>query len=189
MAQSTKQKIRKDILTRLKRQKEEDRLRKSRDIQRNIEKLPEYQGARTILYYASFAGEVDTHGMMRQAMQDGKQVVLPVVDQETRTIMPHGIERLEEDLEHGPYNIQQPKIRSAIALELSALDLVIVPGLAFDRRNNRLGRGGGYYDRFLKILPSHIPSIGIAFDFQILPRIPVDPHDQPVSRIISNGLE
>ena len=65
------------------------------------------------------------------------------------------------------------------------IDLVIVPGLAFDLKGNRLGRGAGYYDRFLKILAPEVPSIGLAFGFQIVEDIPVHLHDMPVFRVLS----
>ena len=65
--------------------------------------------------------------------------------------------------------------------------MVVVPGVAFDKKNNRLGRGKGYYDRFLKMLPFSTPTIGLAFDFQIVENLPVkEPHDVPVSQVIYN---
>jgi 5-formyltetrahydrofolate cyclo-ligase len=71
-------------------------------------------------------------------------------------------------------------------LDISALDAVLVPGVAFDKQNFRLGRGGGYYDRFLNNLPKKIHTIGLAFDFQVVDRLPHDHHDIPVHRLIIN---
>ena len=70
---------------------------------------------------------------------------------------------------------------------LDEIDLSIIPGVAFDKKNHRLGRGAGYYDRFLSSLPRKIPSIGLAFDFQIVASFPLQEHDVPVSRVITNA--
>lgn len=66
------------------------------------------------------------------------------------------------------------------------MDLVIVPGLAFDRNGHRLGRGGGYFDRFLEKVPAQVPRIGLAFRFQVVARLPRESHDQPVDRVITD---
>ena len=98
-----------------------------------------------------------------------------------RTIRPciwDGRQRLEK----GHYGILEPAQKRFC--EIKALDLVIVPGVAFDRRGNRLGRGKGYYDGFLSRLPKDTPSIGLAFDFQILPTLPTTPTDVSVRSVI-----
>ena len=72
-------------------------------------------------------------------------------------------------------------------MDLGNIELVVVPGVAFDRRNFRLGRGGGYYDRFLAKIPSHTPTIGLAFDFQMIDALPEkETHDRPVSLVLTN---
>ena len=73
------------------------------------------------------------------------------------------------------------------AFDVNRLDLVFVPGLAFDLKNHRLGRGKGYYDRFLKTLPAHVKRWGLTFDFQLFNSIPVDGSDAPVDKVITNG--
>ena len=89
---------------------------------------------------------------------------------------------LNERLIKGPYGVRQPSARTGVSL--SKLDVVVVPGVAFDRRGNRLGRGKGYYDRFLKKLPKKTHRIGLAFDFQILPAMPVSRHDLGVDKVL-----
>ncbi|HSV43334.1 MAG TPA: 5-formyltetrahydrofolate cyclo-ligase [Candidatus Bathyarchaeia archaeon] len=173
------------MLTLLKNQKEEDRLRKSSVIQEKLFHDPDFERSKTVLFYASFSGEVETFGAMRQAMMLGKRVGLPIVNVKKKTMLPRRVTSLEDDLEYGPYTIKQPKGDSTKEIDLSEIDLVLVPALAFDRQGYRLGRGAGYYDRFLESFP-HIPHIGLAFDFQILDRLPVEPHDRPVTKIISN---
>ena len=183
-AVTSKQEIRRRIIDLLKQQKEDQRLSKSRAIAEQVLKLQEFQKAKTILFYASFAGEVDTFDLMKKALDQDKDVVLPCVLTDTQGLELRRIRDLDNDLEYGPYHIQQPKKEKTQRIEPARLDLVIVPGVAFDRSNNRLGRGAGYYDRFLTDLSFRIPSVGLAFDFQMIERVPIDLHDVPVNRVI-----
>lgn len=181
-----KKEIRQKVLSLLKNQREEDQLRKSIEIKNKFFADLDYVNSKIVLFYASFAGEVDTFGMMRQALEDGKQIALPIVNVQTKEIIPKLITSLEEDLEYGPYNIKQPKRNVTQDIDICQIDLAVVPAVAFDRKNNRLGRGAGYYDRFLEKIPQGIPLIGLAFDFQILEQLPIDDHDLPVTKVISN---
>ena len=171
----------------LRNQKEEDRLRKSEAIRKKLFSLKEFKRAKTILFYASFDGEVETLKMMKQAKKLKKTIALPIVIKTHRKIIPRLIRNLRTGLCRGAYGILEPKKGCCEPLELSKLDLVLVPGIAFDKRNHRLGRGLGYYDRFLRKLPARIPAIGLAFDFQVVHRLPpVQSHDVQLSRIVSN---
>jgi len=181
----SKQVVRKTILTLLKEQKEEDRLGKSSQIRDRLFQDPDVAQSKTVLFYASFAGEVETFAMIRQALQDGKQIALPCVNVHTKEIFPKRVVNLEEDLEYGPYHIRQPKGDVTQDVAIETIDLVVVPAVAFDRNHYRLGRGAGYYDRFLSKLSSDIPRIGLAFDFQILDALPIEEHDLPVARVIT----
>ncbi len=186
MSKDQKAIIRKEVLSLLRNQKEEERFKKSLVIQKKFLSIQEFKNAKTILFYASFDGEVDTFDMMRQAQRHGKKIALPYITKENKTIVPIVINCLEEDLEGGLYGIQQPKYEATRSIPLDALDLVVVPGIAFDNENNRLGRGLGFYDRLLKNLPSKIPSVGLAFDFQVVDHLPRHQHDMPVSHVITN---
>lgn len=148
--------------------------------------IPEFQNAKTILFYASFDGEVETFEMMTQALHMGKTIALPHIIPESAIFQPVVVHNLEEDLETGPYGIPQPRWRDDCLLSAEGVDACIVPGVAFDHENFRLGRGAGYYDRFLKNLLPRTPTVGLAFDFQIVDRLPHHPHDIPVSRVIAN---
>jgi len=178
--------LRKKLLKELRDQKEEDRLRRSTEIQRKLFALPEFRKARQVLFYASFDGEVETGRMIRQAFGLGKRVALPTIVVKEKKIIPISVDNYEEDLETGPYGIQQPRPTSSRAVSLEEIDLAIVPGVAFDKSCNRLGRGEGYYDRFLKDLPPHIPSVGLAFHFQVVDRLPHREHDVPVSLVLTD---
>ena len=175
------------MLTLLRHQKEEERLDKSLVILKKLFKMKKFKGAWTILFYASAHGEVDTFEMIKRAQKLGKKIGLPRIIRGRSSIVPTLVSNLDKDLKKGPYGIKQPKESRGKTLNLKKIDMVIVPGLAFDRCHYRLGRGAGYYDRFLKKLPSHIPTIGLAFDFQIIKTLPQKAaHDVPVSQVVFN---
>ena len=158
---------------------------KSEAIARKLSALDIYRQAQTILFFASFAEEVNTFPMMERALAEGKHVALPTINKSNRTFKAHQLTSLE-DLEEGPYGIQQIKSSAARDLGPEDLDLVVVPALAVDRRGNRLGRGGGYYDRFLENLPKDIPTVGLVFDFQLLDTLPTDAHDVALKHVLTN---
>ena len=184
--QTQKKNIRKRIVQLLKGQKEDERLRKSLVILERLFATPEFQSAKTILFYASFQGEVETFVMMRRAQLLGKRIALPMILKEEKTIIPAVVENLDDDLAPGPYGIPQPRTDKTKTIEPGALDLLVVPGLAFDADNRRLGRGAGYYDRFLSGISNRIPSVGLAFDFQMVKSLPYQPHDAVMSHVITN---
>lgn len=185
----TKKELRERILTLLRNQKEEERVKKSLVISHKLFAMPEFQKSSGVLFYASFDGEVHTFEMMQQTQKLGKTIGLPTMIRDGRKIIPRIVGSLENDLSEGPYGVKQPKKTGTKSLNLDEIDLAIIPGVAFDKYNNRLGRGLGYYDRFLKRLPSHVPTIGLAFDFQIVDRLPQkEKHDIPVSYVLSNPV-
>ena len=186
MPEATKTEIRKNITNLLRNQKEEERLRKSSTIRKKFLALPEFEASKTILFYASCKGEVETFEMMRQAQKLEKKIALPMTILKENRIIPILVHNLEEDLVCGAYDVQEPRYDKSKQLRLEDLDLVVVPGVAFDKSGNRLGRGAGFYDRFLKDLPSGIPTVGLAFDFQILSRLPQEAHDAALTKVISN---
>ncbi len=182
-----KKELRKQILKQLRIQKEEVRFLKSLKIKNKLFKLPEFQQALTILFYSSFDGEVDTCDMIKNAQENGKKIGLPKVDRNSNFFVPTLIEYLDKELEIGAYGIKEPISTEGKTLSLKEIDMVVVPGVAFDKQNNRLGRGKGYYDRFLRMLPSSTPTVGLAYDFQIVESLPFQElHDVPVSQVIHN---
>ena len=176
--------LRKYYLDLLKKQGREEGLRKSQVIGEMLFKLPAITNAKTILFYASLPGEVDTFAMIRKAIELQKQAALPVVLHEQRTLIPTLTEHME-DLHLSTYGIHEPKRHPEREISLDRIDAVVVPALAFDKANNRLGRGKGYYDRFLKSLPSSAVTVGIAFDFQLADRLPTEDHDVAVHHVIA----
>ncbi len=175
--------LRKHFLQLLKHQGSQARHLKSAQIATQVLSLPAFVKAKTVLFYASLPGEVETFAMMQQARQLTKKIALPSVDENQKTMRPILTDSLDS-LQSGPYGIKEPN-PNGLALDVDSIDVVIVPGLAFDRNNNRLGRGQGYYDRFLSGLSDHTTTIGLAFDFQRVDSLPVEQHDVALSCVIS----
>jgi 5-formyltetrahydrofolate cyclo-ligase len=178
----TKRQIRSRILLKLKSQKEEVRKRKSKIIREKLFRRAVYKKAKIVMFYLSKNTEVNTQEMIRAALEQGKVIAVPVADRKTNTITPCRIGSRTR-LMVGQYGILEPVKKCRVSPE--KIGLVVVPGIAFDKKGNRLGRGKGYYDRFLELLPESVPRIGLAFDFQILPFLPVNPHDLSVDSTIS----
>lgn len=181
-----KVKLRKIILAKVKNLKEEERQRKSLLIKNKLFKLSVFKKAKTVMFYMSKDGEVDTIPMIKEAIQKGKKVVVPITLTSEKELAVSLISGNERELEIGPWGVKQPKKTYLRPINLENIDLVVVPGLAFDSKNNRLGRGGGYYDCFLKKLPESISTVGLAFDFQIVKNLPTASHDVKVQTLLTS---
>lgn len=179
----TKKDIRSKMLWRLKTQKEADRDRKSKSIKRKLFKASVFKKAKTVMFYISLDGEVNTVEMIKSARRLGKIIAVPVCTRRTATIRPCVLQD-KAALGRGPLGAREPLAKKPISIR--RLDLVIVPGVAFDSSGRRLGRGRGCYDRFLSRLPRSKPSVGLAFDFQVLPDLPATGTDVSVQKVICN---
>ena len=176
-----KKKIRKLIRERKKHTPKNDLKRQSKLIQERLMALPEFRNAGHILLYNALSDEVGTKDILAR-WHKKKKLYLPVIKGVDLDIVPYeGEERLVREKVYG---IPEP-IGKKLHDE-SLIDLIVVPGMAFDSRNNRLGRGKGYYDRILKRLPN-APKIGLAFDFQIVEQVPAEPHDVKMDFVITAG--
>ena len=183
----TKQVLRQRVLKKLRSQSKEERLRKSLKIARRLHRLTAYRKAAAILCYVAIDAEVETRPILSKALADGKRVAVPVTLHRNKKLVAAEIANPGKDLDaRGPFGIPEPTHHSRCQVNPKDLDLVLVPGVAFDRSGRRLGRGGGYFDRFLSQLPHEIPRIGLAFRFQVVKKIPWELHDQPVSRVITD---
>ncbi|MDP2940797.1 MAG: 5-formyltetrahydrofolate cyclo-ligase [Candidatus Omnitrophota bacterium] len=178
----TKAQIRSKILRLLKIQEEEDRNRKSRLIQKKLLKVKEFRKAKIVMFYIAFRGEVNTEEMIKAAKRLGKIVTVPVCIKNRATLKACILDD-NPALKKGPYGVFQPAREKFIRPR--DLDAVIVPGIAFDKEGRRLGRGRGYYDRFLQKIPQSAVTIGLAFRFQIIPYVPTLAHDVNVKKVIA----
>jgi 5-formyltetrahydrofolate cyclo-ligase len=149
-----------------------------------IKKLSAYEKARTVMFYLSYSFEVITDFMINSAFGDGKAVIVPAIKNSGDGKM-HAVKISSlEDAGLSVYGIRQPEINSSNIVEKDNIDLVFVPGLAFDVKGYRTGYGKGYYDRWLKGVPSE-KTVGLAYDFQITNQLPTEKHDLPVGIIIT----
>ena len=182
-----KSQLRKYIKQRREALSADDRKNKSRMIQEKLLNLDIFKRSQVVLAYASLGGEVDTWGILRESLKLGKIIGLPKSDPVQKALVPMRVDSLDEDLESGLHGILEPRYNSGRIIPFDRIDLVITPALAFDRKNFRLGRGAGFYDRFLsKISPSTV-TVGLAFDCQIIDALPEkNPFDLPVSIVITN---
>lgn len=150
-----------------------------------LQSIPDYQTAKTIMFYVSSGNEVDTSGMIRAALANKFRVAVPLVRPETRDILSVLISDPDRDLSPGFKGILEPNFDSNRELSPREPDLIIIPGVAFDPAGNRLGMGKGYYDKFLKSARPDALKIGLAFENQIVSALPVHENDVRMDRIVT----
>ncbi|MBA4189535.1 MAG: 5-formyltetrahydrofolate cyclo-ligase [Planctomycetaceae bacterium] len=152
----------------------------SRGICEKFTALDAYTAAKTVMWYVDAGSEVRTRHALPSALTHGKRVVVPWCIVETNTLELFWLEDMSELVE-GAYKILEPKAElrtlASKIVQPSELDLVMVPGTAFDLHGGRMGQGKGYYDRLLATSRPDAPLVGMAFDCQIFDEIPVAPHD------------
>ncbi len=165
----------------------EARAEKSRAIAEKLFNELAWKRAKTVCVYVWFQNEVQTDAILDRAWQDGKTVAVPLCcDDLPEKIRLYRLENRSQ-LTPGAYGIPEPseewRRQENVRIDESQVDLYLVPGVAFDRQNNRLGWGGGYYDRLLARAPS-ADKIALAFDCQIVDSVPVGKFDLPLDKII-----
>lgn len=196
MKMITKSRIREEIKEKLNKQSNMQRLRKSRLIKNKLFKLTAFKRAKLVMFYIAKDKEVQTRFMITAARKIGKKIAVPTILVKKKrmiaSVLPArpakrqaGGKDLESGTSRGPYGIRQPKRLYLRRVSSEDIDLVIVPGLAFDKQGHRLGRGGGYYDKFLAGLSANTACIGLAFDFQVLKSLPFLSHDISVDNVVS----
>jgi 5-formyltetrahydrofolate cyclo-ligase len=158
---------------------------KDSSIMHRVFQLPEFKDARSILFYASFRSEVDTIDMIKISLNMGKIIVMPKVDRENGRLNLYEIKNMNE-LVRGYMWILEPFVDEDRSRSLDDIDLVIIPGAAFDVYGNRLGYGAGYYDKLLSETKRKIPIIAPAYEEQVVEGIPAESHDVKVDKIITD---
>ena len=157
----------------------------SRSVVNQVLADPHFQKARTVLLYHSLPDEVYTPELIALALQAEKRVLLPVVisktEMEIREYLPTTELACSED-----FHIFEPQ--GEAFTDYASVDCAIIPGMAFDLQGHRLGRGRGYYDRFLA-QAADVYKVGICFPFQCLPAIPAEPTDVLMDKVVSGEKE
>ena len=158
----------------------------SKQICQRLVALPEYQQARVVMYYVDARSEVRTRHYLPEALQHDKKIVVPYcVDGQLELFHLQSM----DELALGMYRILEPKAElrplAAKRPRVEELDLVIVPGVAFDRRGARMGHGFGYYDKLLQRVRPDTPLVALAFECQLFDEIPTESHDIFMDKIVT----
>jgi 5-formyltetrahydrofolate cyclo-ligase len=183
--QERKQRIREQAHANRNKQENKDEL--SRAIVDRFLALQEYAAARTVMFYIDVRAEVRTRHSLPEALRSGKKIVVPWCNDRGELELFH-LTNMDE-LAVGMYKILEPKpeLRQLPDKQVRAedLDVVMVPGVAFDRRGARMGHGKGYYDKLLQHARPDAPLVALAFECQLFPEIHVAPHDIFMDKIIT----
>ena len=178
----SKKELRKRILSIRNNMPGEDVVNNSRIIRDKIIGLDVYKQSKVIFIYMDFKNEVMTSDLIKHMLFEKKRVVVPYTDTVSTVLIPSEITG-ESDLKLNSFGYSEPKKVSPVNIE--EIDLVIVPGVVFDKNLNRIGFGKGYYDRILNKLKASARKVAVAHDFQVLEEIPAEEHDVKMDMIIT----
>ena len=183
-----KQEVRKRLLERLLSLTKSEIERRSKNVENKLSELPIYKKSKVIMVYYPLCGEVDILSKIRRDL-GSKRFCFPVMDLEAKNLRIFEVANLDGDFVLGPWGVMQPDTRRTKEVSITEIDMVVIPGLAFDKKKNRLGRGAGFYDRFLQNIATPTKKVGIAFEFQILENLPTNlSWDQKVDTIVSENI-
>jgi len=161
-----------------------DRKKRSKIIAEKFFGTAYYNNSNNILIFYPFRSETDVTIIIRQALENKKNIILPRIHgQELKLFY---VDNLKKQLERGAYGIMEPTTDLCRPAKISDIDLVVVPGISFDKNLNRLGYGGGYYDKLLLRIPEGVKKIALCFDIQVVDSIPVSEHDIKVDILITD---
>tara|TARA_Y100000310_G_scaffold151292_1_gene150900 strand:- start:1547 stop:2101 length:555 start_codon:yes stop_codon:yes gene_type:complete len=153
---------------------------KSKQIEKSLFSLEEYKNSKNVMFYVSFGNEVETHDMIKKALKDKVVIVPKVVFGE---IKPSLLGDFSQLIPCGKFDILEPM--EPVFYNAKNIDLVVVPGIGFDRKGVRVGYGYGFYDKFLKNLPKAV-KIGVGYDFQVVDEIQKENHDVSMDLIVTD---
>ncbi|MDR5659361.1 5-formyltetrahydrofolate cyclo-ligase [Serpentinicella sp. ANB-PHB4] len=164
---------------------EDELIEKSKNIFETLVNNDLFKGAKNIMLYVSFKSEVLTTPIIEYLLERNINVYIPVTVPKNRSLIVSKLNNIEEDLELSTFGVLEPKKDTLRPIDPEILDLILVPGLVFDKRGYRIGYGAGYYDRFLASLKKDTPTISLAFDLQLIDHVPNNTYDVPVKYIIT----
>jgi 5-formyltetrahydrofolate cyclo-ligase len=162
-------------------------VRREKDIlvREQVLSIPEFIGAKTIVFYASFRSEVETRTLMEESFREGKRVVLPKVNTAMHSLILYEVKDIDE-LAPGYMGIPEPPQLDERLVGVDDADLIVIPGAGFDFAGNRLGYGAGYYDSLLSQRTRKIPVIALSYEEQLVDAIPTEQHDVKVDMIVTD---
>ncbi len=180
-----KEEIRKNILKRRLALSSREIRDKSHKIFLNLVKTMEFLDSQNIMFYVATRSEVQTEEMIKASIKMGKQIFIPIILTDCIDLAPSRLIDFDRELEKGKKGILEPKKEYQRLFQLKNIDLIVLPGIAFDPSGNRIGRGLGYYDNFLKKVSPSTKLTALAFEMQIINRLPSQENDIPVHKIIT----
>jgi len=180
-----KSEIRRSTVARRDALSKKQRAEKSAAIMSRLFEFANFLESKIVLFYLSHKSEVDTEPMIHKALAQEKIIALPLIDGEKREIIPLKIDNLDRDTQPGYRGIREPISRRCKQIPVQQVNLAIIPGIAFDERGGRIGYGTGFYDRFIPNLDITTRKVALAFECQIVPQIPMEPHDRYTDIIIT----
>ncbi len=179
--------IRRQLIQRRSLLSDEEIRDKSNIIVERLKKTGRLEKAGTIMAYMCMKSEVFTRGLINDILAEGRTVCLPIVVEKEKKLEIYKIENIDSDVEPGAFGIYEPVKLPERIINPADIDLVLVPGVGFDIRKNRIGFGGGYYDRFLSQLRPETVKIGLSFDCQVIHELPVEKFDEKMDIIITES--
>ena len=182
LVQEQKSFLRKELLRKLARVTAEEKARRSREILKKLFGHPKFLEAQVLLTYVALPNEVETRPILEKAWERRKKVFVPRIDLDRKQMVMIEVSRGGE-LSPGSFGVPEPTFDSRRVGRPEDFELVIVPGLGFDRAGGRLGRGEGFFDRFL-VDASKAYKIALAFECQIVEKIPREPGDVAVDEVL-----
>jgi 5-formyltetrahydrofolate cyclo-ligase len=148
-------------------------------------RLETVREARMLSSYLEVGSEVRTMGLVRWALRNGKRLIVPVIYKASNSLVFSELKSPGEELGRGTHGIPEPKPEFLRPVPLGQADVVIVPGVAWDNEGFRVGYGGGYYDRSINALRTHVLKVGLAYEFQLVPKIPRSFYDRCVDIVLT----
>jgi 5-formyltetrahydrofolate cyclo-ligase len=178
-----KDEIRKKLIEMRKNLDKKEIFKKSNQIKKRLYDMNEFKQSKSILFYVSYDNEVYTHDMIKEGISKKIDIIIPVIDKKDSSLI---LSKLVNwaNLKTGSYGILEKSKDNIKEYPLENVDLIIVPGIGFDESGNRIGHGKGYYDNLLK-KSAKAYHIGLAFEKQIINKIPIDNHDIPLHKVIT----
>ena len=180
-----KKQLRLNLKRRLNQMSDEQRIAKSKKILNSLLATPEFKTASTILIYLSLPEEVDSTEIILRAWQQSKVVSVPKIDWNQVKMIPVTLNSITTGFSTEVMGLRNPV--EGVPVPLQEIDLVLMPGLGFDKKGNRLGRGGGYYDRFCANPDLNASKCGLAFSEQLVDNIPVTERDQALDLLVTDN--
>ncbi|MHC4660380.1 MAG: 5-formyltetrahydrofolate cyclo-ligase [Planctomycetota bacterium] len=157
----------------------------SRTITEKLLELPEVAVAKVLFGFMPMPDEVDVTLLMQHFLDVGKRLCVPHTMIKQRYMQPVEVRDLKADFAPGAFDILEPIVREQV--DIGEIDLALIPGRAFDRKGNRMGRGLGFYDRFVARESFRATRISAAFDMQMFDKVPVDKYDRPVEIVVTES--